>query len=59
MSKSLISKEIWFLKQKVKAVAFVGHPGICRHRVASGVYLVLITSQDAFETKVLKIMIVR
>jgi ligand-binding sensor domain-containing protein len=30
-----------------------------RHRVASGVYLVLITSQDAFETKVLKIMIVR
>ena len=30
-----------------------------RHRVASGVYLVLITSEDAFETKVLKIMIVR
>ncbi len=30
-----------------------------RHNVASGVYLVLITSEDAFETKVLKIMIVR
>ncbi len=30
-----------------------------RHKVASGVYLVLITSEDAFETKVLKIMIVR
>ena len=30
-----------------------------RYKVASGVYLVLITSEDAFETKVLKIMIVR
>ena len=30
-----------------------------RYNVASGVYLVLITSQDAFETKVLKIMIIR
>lgn len=30
-----------------------------RHKVASGVYLVLINSEDAFETKVLKIMVVR
>lgn len=30
-----------------------------RHRVASGVYLVLITTKDASETKVTKIMIVR
>ena len=30
-----------------------------RHKVASGVYLVLINSEDAIETKVLKIMIVR
>jgi hypothetical protein len=29
------------------------------YKVASGVYFVLITAQDAFETKVLKIMIVR
>ena len=30
-----------------------------RYKVASGVYFVLITAQDAIETKVLKIMIVR
>lgn len=30
-----------------------------RYKVASGVYLVLITSEDAFETKVTKIMVIR
>jgi len=30
-----------------------------RHRVASGVYLILITAEDALETKVHKLMIIR
>ena len=30
-----------------------------KHRVASGVYLILITAEDALETKVHKLMIIR
>lgn len=30
-----------------------------RHKVASGVYMILVTSSDASETKVAKIMIIR